>query len=393
MKAMPERTRIPGRHFLQIPGPSNVPDEVLRAIDQPTIDHRGPEFAELTLGLLEKIKWVFQTESKVVVYPSSGTGAWEAALSNLVDPGGKVLAYETGHFANLWRGVAERMGLEVNWIESDWRSGIDAGKIEEALSEDKDHEIKAVMAVHGETSNGVNSNILKVREAIDSAGHPALLLVDVVSSLATADYRHDAWGVDVAIAASQKGLMLPPGLGFNAISQKAILVSKECQSNRSYWDWRKILESNETGYYPYTPASNMLFGLDKALDLLQQEGFSNLFSRHNQLAEATRAAVDHWGLENVCTNKDEFAASTTAIYLPEEFNADKLRQGILEKYNLSLGTGLGKFKGRVFRVGHLGDINALTVLGTLAGVEMGLVDFGVPIKKGGVEAAMAKIQA
>lgn len=376
-----------GWHFLQIPGPSNTPERVLRAMNTPTIDHRGPEFAQLTLEILPKIKDIFQTNGHVVIYPSSGTGAWEAALMNLFQPGDKVLAYETGHFATLWKGLAEKIGLKVVWIESDWRRGIEPDKVSELLKNDGSHEIKGVMAVHNETSTGVTSNLKKIRAAIDQASHPALFVADVVSSLGTTPFYQDDWGVDVAICASQKGFMLPPGLGFNSINQKALDRSIQNQTLNSYWRWDRILESNENGYYPYTPASNMLFGLNKALDMMVEEGLDNVYKRHRRHAEATRKAAEVWGLSNQCINPDEYSDSTTALIV-EGGQADQLRKVILEKLNMSLGTGLGELKGQVFRIGHLGDFNDLMLCATLSGVEMGLEMTGIPYGKGGVQAAM-----
>ena len=377
-----------GRHFLQIPGPTNVPDGVLRAIDYPTIDHRGPEFAALGKKVLAEIKQVFRTRQPVVIYPSSGTGAWEAALANALSPGDQVLMYETGHFASLWKKMAENLGLKPEFIAGDWRTGVDAAKIEARLAQDTVHAIKAVCVVHNETSTGVTSDIAAVRRAIDDAKHPALLLVDTISSLGLIDYRHDEWGVDVTVAGSQKGLMLPPGLGFNAVSEKAMAAAKNSKFPRSYWRWDEIIEANKGGYWPYTPSTNLLYGLSAALDQLLAEGMANVFARHRRHGDATRAAVRAWGLELLCRNPAEYSDSLTAVMMPEGHDADALRAVILEKFNMSLGTGLTKVKGKVFRIGHLGDFNDLTLMGTLAGVEMGLALAGVPHRAGGVQAAM-----
>ena len=379
-----------GRHFLQIPGPTNVPDRVLRAMDSPTMDHRGPEFAELGQECLAGMKRVFQTEGDVIIYPGSGTGAWEAALVNPLSPGDHVLMYETGHFAALWSGLAKRLGLKVELIESDWRHGADADAIGARLHEDKAHDIKAVCVVHNETSTGATSNIAAVRKAIDGAGHPALLIADAISSLASIDYRHDEWGVDVTVGGSQKGLMLPPGLGFNAVSAKAREAAKSSTMPRSYWDWAEMLGPNSQGYFPYTPATNLLYGLREALKmLLDEEGLDNVFARHRRLAEGTRRAVRAWGLDILCVNENEYSDSLTAVLMPEGHDADALRQVILDRFDMSLGTGLSKVAGKVFRIGHLGDFNELMLMGTLAGVEMGLSIAGVPHQKGGVDAAMA----
>ena len=377
-----------GRHFLQIPGPSNVPDRVLRAIAQPTIDHRGPEFAQLTLGILDKLKSVFNTESPILIYPASGTGGWESSLLNTLCPGDKILAFETGHFATLWKNVAVKLGLEVIWVEGDWRQGIDAGVVEQHLLDDQSHEIKAVLAVHTETSSGATSDIAKIRKAIDAAKHPALYMVDAVSSLACTELRHDDWGIDVTISASQKGLMLPPGLCFNSVSEKALAASKTSTFPHSYWSWDSMLELNKKGYFPYTPSTNILYGLDEALCMLHDEGMTNVFARHLRLARATQLALAGWGLENLCANSEEYSNSTTAVLMPEGHNADVLRNIILERFNMSLGMGLGKVKGTVFRIGHIGDFNELMLAGTLSGVEMGLNIAGVPHKKGGVNAAL-----
>lgn len=381
-------SRKPGRHFLQIPGPSNVPDPVLRAMSKPTIDHRGPEFGLMTDRILGNLKEVFQTTKPVLLFPSSGTGAWEAALVNTLSPGDRVLAFETGHFATLWKAVAERMDLEVDWIEGDWRRGADPTAIEAELAKDPNHEIKAVLVVHSETSTGALSDIAGVRRALDSAGHPALLLVDTISSLGSVDFRHDEWGVDVTVCCSQKGLMLPPGLGMNAVSERALEVSASAKLPRSYWDWGPVLKMNERGFFPYTPPTNLLYGLDVALEMILSEGLENVFSRHRRLAVATRKAVQAWGLEMCCRKPEECTDSLSAVWMPEGHDADELRRLILRRFDLSLGTGLGKVKGRLFRIGHLGDINDLMLAGTLCGVEMGLGLAGVPHEKGGVAAAM-----
>lgn len=379
-----------GRHFLQIPGPTNVPDRILRAIDHPTIDHRGPDFGRLGQEVLSGLKTVFKTEQPVIIYPASGTGAWEAALVNTLSPGDRVLMVETGHFATLWKKLAERLGLHPEFIAGDWRHGVDPVAIETCLSEDRDHAIKAVCCVHNETSTGVASRIGEVRKAIDRAGHPALLMVDTISSLASIDYRHDEWGVDVTVAGSQKGLMLPPGLSFNAVSEKAFKISETARLPRSYWAWDEMLGPNRNGFFPYTPATNLLYGLREALKMLvEEEGLDNVFARHDRHAEATRRAVRAWGLEILALNPEEYSSSLTAVVMPEGHDADALRKTILERFDMSLGAGLSKLAGKVFRIGHLGDFNDLTLMGTLSGVEMGLEIAGVPYKKGGVDAAMA----
>ncbi len=384
---MPRRA---GRHFLQIPGPTNVPDRVLRAIDFPTIDHRGPEFGVLGKNLLAGMKRVFKsTQSEVVIYPASGTGAWEAALVNTLSPGDRVLMYETGHFATLWQKMATKLGLEVEFIAADWRRGADPEAIEKRLRADADKRIKAVGVVHNETSTGVVSRIAEVRRAIDAAGHPALLMVDTISSLASMDYRHDEWGVDVTVAGSQKGLMLPPGLSFNCISPKALAAAKSARLPRSYWAWDEMIANGKTGYFPYTPATNLLYGLAEALKmLLEEEGLDAVFARHQRHAEATRRAVRGWGLEVFALEPREYSASLTGVLMPAGHDADRVRKVILEAFDLSLGTGLTKLGGKMFRIGHLGDFNDLTLMGTLAGVEMGLELAGVPVKKDGVQAAM-----
>jgi alanine-glyoxylate transaminase/serine-glyoxylate transaminase/serine-pyruvate transaminase len=381
-------SHVAGPHFLQIPGPSNVPGRILRAIERPTIDHRGPTFQALACEVLEKIKPVFKTIEPVIIFPSSGTGAWEAALVNTLSPGDKVLMYETGQFSHLWVELARRLGLETEVIAGDWRSGVSSKSIEERLINDPDHEIKAVCIVHNETSTGVTSKIKPVRDAIDNAKHPALFMVDTISGLGSADYRHDEWGVDVTISGSQKGLMLPPGLGFNAVSQKAVAASKTSGLLRSYWDWGSQLANNPSGNFPYTPATNLLYGLIEACDMLMSEGLENVFSRHNRHAEATRRAVNAWGLEIQCQEPTEYSPVLTGVVMPDGYDADALREVILDKYNMSLGSGLGRVKGKVFRIGHLGDFNDLMLLGTLSGVEMGLAVAGIPHKKGGAQAAI-----
>ncbi len=384
-------TTAAGRHFLQIPGPTNVPDRVLRAIERPTIDHRGPEFARLAERVLSGLREVFRTRGNVLIFPSSGTGAWEAALVNTLSPGDPVLMCETGHFSTLWTEMARRLGLEVEVLEGDWRTGADPARIEARLAEDRARAIKAVAVVHNETSTGVTSRIGAVRAAIDAAGHPALLLVDTISSLASIDHRHDEWGVDVTIAGSQKGLMLPPGLGFNAVSDKALAASRTAAMARSYWDWESMLGANRTGYFPYTPATNLLFGLAEAIDMLLEEGLESVFRRHDRHAEATRCAVRAWGLEVWCRRPEEYSSSLTAVRMPEEHSADALRKTILETFDMSLGNGLGRLADSVFRIGHLGDFNDLMLAGTLSGIEMGLDLAGVPHERGGVAAALASL--
>lgn len=382
--------RSAGRHFLQIPGPTNVPDRVLRAIDFPTMDHRGPEFGELGRTVLAGMKRVFRSlRGEVVIYPASGTGAWEAALVNTLSAGDRVLMAETGHFATLWQKLAARLGLEVEFLPGDWRHGADPQAIEKRLRADGAKALKAVCVVHNETSTGVVSRVAEVRRAIDAAGHPALFMVDTISSLASLDYRHDEWGVDVTVAGSQKGLMLPPGLSFNCISAKALAASRTARLPRSYWAWDEMLANGKSGYFPYTPATNLLYGLREALKmLLDEEGLEAVFARHQRHGEATRRAVRAWGLEVLALDPREYSGSLTAVLLPAGHDADRVRKIILEAFDMSLGTGLGKLAGKVFRIGHLGDFNDLTLAGTLAGVEMGLRLAGVPIKKEGVRAAM-----
>jgi alanine-glyoxylate transaminase/serine-glyoxylate transaminase/serine-pyruvate transaminase len=386
---MSNAPRRAGRHFLQIPGPTPVPDRILRAMDMPVIDHRGPEFKRLGLRVLSGIGTIFQTASPVVIYPSSGTGAWEAALVNTLSPGDKVLMYETGHFATLWKNIALKLGLEPEFIASDWRSGADAAAIEARLSEDKAHAIKAVCVVHNETSTGATSRIDEVRRAIDAARHPALLMVDTISSLASIDYRHDEWGVDVTVGGSQKGLMLPPGLGFNAIGDKALAASRQAKLPKSYFGWEDMLGPNREGFFPYTPATNLLYGLAEAIDMLHEEGLARVFARHDRHAEAVRRAVRAWGLEILCRDPKYYSSTLTAVLMPAGHDADALRNVALEAFDVSLGTGLSKVAGKVFRIGHLGDTNDLTILATLAGVEMALALAGVPHESAGVAAAMA----
>jgi alanine-glyoxylate transaminase/serine-glyoxylate transaminase/serine-pyruvate transaminase len=378
----------PGRHFLQIPGPTNVPDRVLRAMDRPVIDHRGPDFPPLGKEVLEGLRAVFQTVDPVIVFPGSGTGAWEASIVNTLSPGDKVLAFETGQFATLWQHMATRWGLEVDFVAGDWRHGVDPAVLESRLAEDSGHAIRAVMVVHNETSTAVTSRIPEIRRAIDNARHPALLLVDAVSSLGSLEYKHSEWGVDVTVAGSQKGLMLPPGLGFNAVSKKAIAASRSNRTPRYYWDWEEMLKSNATFVFPYTPATNLLYGLREAIAMLMEEGLDNVFARHRRHGEATRAAARQWGLELLPLDPREYSNSLTALLMPKGHDADRFRSIALEKYDISLGTGLGKVKGQVFRIGHLGDFNDLSLLGALGGVEMGLRAAGVPHKPGGVQAAM-----
>jgi alanine-glyoxylate transaminase/serine-glyoxylate transaminase/serine-pyruvate transaminase len=377
-----------GRHFLQVPGPSNVPDRILRAIARPTIDHRGPEFGRLALELLEDLKPIFKTSGKVMIFPSSGTGAWEAAIVNTLSPGDKVLMFETGQFATLWKEMAVSLGLDVQFVAGDWRHGADQGEVESILREDRDHRIKAVMVVHNETSSAVTNSVPAMRKTMDRAKHPALLMVDTISSLGSMDYRQDEWGVDVAIAGSQKGLMLPPGLGFNAVSEKALAASKAARMPKSYWDWQAMLGQNKSGFFPYTPATNLLYGLRESLAMLQEQGLENVFERHSRHGEATRRAVRAWGLETVCADPERYSSSVTAVFVPPTSNADEFRKVVLENFNMSLGSGLGKLAGKVFRIGHLGDFNDLMLAGTLSGVEMGLALADVPHSRGGVAAAL-----
>ncbi len=378
-----------GRHFLQIPGPSNVPDRILRAMDYPTMDHRGPKFGKMAQEIFAGLKTVFGTSRPVIIYPASGTGAWEAAVVNTLKAGDKVLMFETGQFATLWRKLSDRLGLDVDFVPGDWRHGPDPALVEAKLREDKGHAIKAVMVVHNETSTGIVSRIPLIRKAIDAAGHPALFMVDTISSLGSLEYHHEAWGVDVTVGCSQKGLMLPPGLSFNAVSEKALTIAKTGGMPRNYWDWEEMLKNNVNGFFPYTPATNLLYGLKEAIAMLLEEGLPNVFARHDRFAEATRRAVRHWGLDILAANPAEYSSVLTAVMMPEGHNADTLRATILDKFDMSLGTGLGKVAGKVFRIGHLGDFNDLSLMGTLSGVEMGLAACQVPHKSGGVEVAMA----
>ena len=380
--------RTAGRHFLQIPGPTNVPDRVLRAMDRPTIDHRSKEFAALGKRVLDGVATIFKCGGPVVIYPSSGTGAWEAALVNTLSPNDHVLMYETGHFATLWRKMAERLGLDVEFIQGDWRAGVDAAAIEARLRDDASQAIKAVCVVHNETSTGCTTDIQAVRKAIDATGHPALLMVDTISSLGSIDYRHDEWGVDVTVGGSQKGLMLPPGLSFNALGPKAIRASRSARLKRSFWSWEEMLSMNADGFFPYTPATNLLYGLAEAIDMLHEEGLDNVFARHARHAGATRRAVEAWGLEVFCADEKSYSNSLTAVLMPEGHSADRFRQTVLDAFDMSLGSGLSKIADRVFRIGHLGDFNDLALAGTLSGVEMGLELAGVPYRKGGTQAAL-----
>jgi alanine-glyoxylate transaminase/serine-glyoxylate transaminase/serine-pyruvate transaminase len=377
-----------GRHFLQIPGPTNVPDRVLRAMDRPVIDHRSAEFAALGHEVLDGLRPVFQTSGPVIIYPGSGTGAWEAAIVNTLSPGDRVVLFETGHFSQLWRQIAEKFGVQVDYLAGNWRRGADPAELEARLRADREQQLKAVLVVHNETSTGVTSRIAEIRRVMNRVGHPALLLVDTISSLGSIDYRHDEWEVDVTIAGSQKGLMLPPGISFNAISEKALAASKQARLPRSYWDWQEMLKPNRNGFFPYTPATNLLYALREALHMLREEGLPNIFRRHERHAAATRAAVQAWGLQIVCEDPREYSNSLTAVFTPEGFDADQLRSIILENFDMSLGAGLSKLAGKVFRIGHLGSFNDLMLAGTLSGVEMGLTLAGVPHKSGGIAAAL-----
>jgi alanine-glyoxylate transaminase/serine-glyoxylate transaminase/serine-pyruvate transaminase len=379
---------MPGRHLLQIPGPTNVPDRVLRAMSQPTIDHRGPEFAALTREVLDGVRSVFQTTGAVIIYPASGTGSWESALVNTLSPADRVLAFDVGEFGRLWSEVARRLGLDVDLVDTDWRHGVDPAVVEAKLAEDRTHRIKAVLVVHNETSTGVTSRVPLIRQAIDRAHHPALLMVDAVSSLASIDLRHDEWKIDVTITGSQKGLMLPPGLALQAISAKALKASQSARLPRAYWDWQSMLAAYESGFFTYTPSTNLLYGLREALRMLADEGLQNVFARHARLAEGARRAVAAWGLELCAVCPEEYSNTVTTVMAPDGHDADRLRGIILERFNMSLGTGLGRLKGKAFRLGHLGDFNELMLIGMLAGVEMGLSIAGVPFKRGGVDAAM-----
>jgi len=381
-------SRVTGRHFLQIPGPTPVPERVLRAMDRAVIDHRGPEFAKLGLKSLECIKTIYKTNSRVFIFPASGTGAWESALTNTLDPGDKVLMFETGHFAFLWKNMAVRLGLDADYIESDWRVGVDVSAIEARLRDDKQHKIKAVCVVHNETSTGTTSHVDQVRKALDSLNHPALLMADCVSSLAAIDYRHDEWGVDVAICGSQKGLMLPPGLGFAAVSDKAMGASKNAKMRRAFFAWDDMEAQNKTGYFPYTPATSLLYGLVEAVDMLHEEGLDNVFARHKRYGEAVRAAVSHWGLEIVSRDPKFHSPVVTTVLMPEGKGGDAFRKIVLDNFDVSLGSGLSKLADKVFRIGHIGDTNDLTIIAALAGVEMGLELAGIAHRKGGVQVAM-----
>ena len=377
-----------GKHFLQLPGPTNVPERVLRAMSRPTIDHRGPEFQALTSRLLAELQWMFRTEHPVLIYPSSATGAWEAALTNTLSPGDRVLCFDQGFFAGKWGAVAECFGLDVHLESWDPRRGVTADAVVDALRADTGHEIKAVLVVHNETSTGVTSDLAAIGSAMHDSGHPALLFADTVSSLGVTELRHDDWHIDVTVSGSQKGLMLPPGLSFVAIGPRALEAHRAARLPRSYWDWTTQLEFNEQGVFPYTPATNLLYGLEEALCMLREEGLGNVFARHAEFAEATRAAVHAWGLELFALNLGEASSALTAVLVPEGHDADELRAVILDRFDMSLGTGLGDLKGDLFRIGHLGDLNNLTLMGTLAGVEMGLALTGMPHTKGGVAAAM-----
>ena len=388
LSQMTSSTYKAGRHFLQIPGPTNVPDRVLRAMDYPTIDHRGPDFAKLGKRCLDGMKTIFKTESSVIIYPASGTGAWEAALANLLVEGDLVLMVETGHFATLWKKMADRLGVETEFLETNWRHGVDPQAIEDRLRADSEGKIRAVCVVHNETSTGSTSRIGEVRAAMDAAGHGALLMVDTISSLASIDFRHDEWGVDVTVSGSQKGLMLPPGLSFNALSERAITEAKSNGMRRSYWDWQEQLAANKDGAFPYTPATNLLYGLAEAIDMLHEEGLEAVFARHDRHAEATRRAVQAWGLEVLCQEPRDYSSSLTAVLMPEGHNADAFRATVLKHFDMSLGNGLAKLAGRVFRIGHLGDFNDLMLTATLSGVEMGLRVADVPHQSGGTNAAM-----
>jgi alanine-glyoxylate transaminase / serine-glyoxylate transaminase / serine-pyruvate transaminase len=380
-----------GRHFLQIPGPTNVPDRVLRAMHRAVIDHRSQEFSRLGSELLENLRPVFQTTGPVIIYPSSGTGAWEAAIVNTLSAGDRVLMFETGHFSQLWRQLVERFGIMVDYVPGNWRRGASVAELASRLGSDHNHTYKAVMVVHNETSSGVTTSIADLRQQMDRSNHPALLMVDTISSLGSIDYRHDEWGVDVTVAGSQKGLMLPPGLSFNAISAKALAANKTAKLPRSYWDWQEMLSFNKNGFFPFTPATTLLYGLQEALKMLHEEGLPNVFRRHQRHGEATRAAVRAWGLEIVCEEPREYSSALTAVFMPEGHDADRLRSIILENFDMSLGAGLSKLAGRVFRIGHLGSFNDLMLAGTLSGVEMGLRLAGVPYQPGGVTAALASL--
>lgn len=377
-----------GRHFLQIPGPTNLPDRVLRAMDRALVDHRGPEFGEISKRVLEKLKTVFKTSQPVIMFPGSGTGAWEAAIVNTLNVGDKVLFFETGEFSIRWKEQAEKLKLDVDMVPGDWRHGVDPKVVAQKLSEDKDKKIKAVFVLHNETSAGIANDIAGIRKAIDSVNHPALFMVDTISSLGSMDYRHDEWKVDVTVGGSQKGLLLPPGLSFNAVSAKALEAYKNAKMTKHYWDWQAMIDANKTGYYPYTPATTLIYGLEEALDMLAEEGLDNVFARHARLAEATRLTVQAWGLEILCKNPSEYSNTLTTVLLPEGHDADNLRKIILDEYDMSLGASFNKVKGKVFRIGHLGDLNELMLMGVLSGVEMGLKKAKIPYKAGGIMAAI-----
>ena len=378
---------MPGKHFLQLPGPSNVPDSILRAMDYPTIDHRGPDFPVLAHEGLDGMKGIFKTKSDVIIYPASGTGAWEAALVNILDEDDLVLMVETGHFASLWNKMALKLGIKTEFLETDWRRGVEPEKLLDRLKKDTENKIKAVCVVHNETSTGSTSRINEVRKAINSANHEALLMVDTISGLASMEYKHDEWGVDVTVSGSQKGLMLPPGLSFNAVSEKAKLTAKKSKMRRSYWDWHEQIEANKQGSFPYTPATNLLYGLKEAIAMLHEEGLDNVFKRHDRHAKATREAVQAWGLEVLCEEQKDYSSVLTAVIMPNGYNADEFRKVILENFNMSLGNGLSKLAGKVFRIGHLGDFNDLMLMGTLTGIEMGFDMVGIPYQKGGITKA------
>ncbi len=381
-------SRVAGRHFLHIPGPTPLPDRVLRAMDNPIIDHRGPEFAKLTKRVLEGIKTIFKTAKPVIIYTATGTGAWEAALVNTLSPGDRVLMVETGQFATLWKNMAIKLGLKPEFIETDWRIGADPKSIEAHLKKDKAHEIKAVCILHNETSTGCLSPVAEIRKAIDAAGHPALYMVDTISSLASTDYRHDEWGVDVTIGGAQKGLMLPPGMSFNAVSDKALAAAKTSKLTKSFWAWDDMLNMNKIGFFPYTPATQMLHGLAASIEMLHEEGLDNVFARHHRLAEATRRAVRAWGLEILCRDPKYYSPTITAVMLPEGHDADAFRNLALDTFNISYGSSFGRYSGKYFRIGHLGDINDGYLMGALATTEMALALAGIPYKKGGVQAAL-----
>jgi len=381
-------SRQVGRHALHIPGPTPVPDRILRAMDTPIIDHRGPEFAKLAKKCLEGIKTIFKTTNPVIIYTATGTGAWEGALVNTLSPGDLVLMVETGQFAVLWKKMAEKLGIRTEFITSDWRTGADPKAVEARLREDENHEIKAVCVLHNETSTGCLSPIAEVRKAIDAAKHPALFLVDTISSLASTDYRHDEWGVDVTVGGAQKGLMLPPGMSFNAISDKALAANKTSKLPKSFWAWDEMITMNKIGFFPYTPATQMLHGLAEGIAMLHEEGLDNVFSRHDRLAEATRRAVKHWGLEIICKDPKFYSPTLTAVILPDSYDADAFRALALEHFNISYGASFGRFQGKMFRIGHLGDTNDTMLMGALAATEMSLALAGIPHKKGGVQAAM-----